>query len=136
MWSWFIVKTFIKLHIKELVWFEILLHDYHLDSSDPPGAPNAPTVTDIFKDNCTVRWEVPSFNGGAPVTGYWLERRVTSSNLWVNVQSFAIKDTFYKDIKLLEGNEFEYRVSAENKVGKGEPSPPSRPFLAKDPFGK
>lgn len=36
---------------------------------------------------------------------------------------------------LLKGCEYEFRVSAENEVGAGDPSPPSKPVFAKDPIG-
>lgn len=38
--------------------------------------------------------------------------------------------------ELLRGCEYEFRVSAENEVGAGDPSPPSKPVFAKDPIGK
>lgn len=37
--------------------------------------------------------------------------------------------------ELLKGCEYEFRVSAENEVGAGDPSPPSKPVFAKDPIG-
>ena len=38
--------------------------------------------------------------------------------------------------ELLQGCEYEFRVSAENEVGAGDPSPPSKPVFAKDPIGE
>lgn len=38
--------------------------------------------------------------------------------------------------QLLQGCEYEFRVSAENEVGAGDPSPPSKPVFAKDPIGQ
>lgn len=38
--------------------------------------------------------------------------------------------------ELLQGCEYEFRVSAENEVGTGDPSPPSKPVFARDPIGK
>ena len=37
---------------------------------------------------------------------------------------------------MVEGNEYQYRIVAENKVGEGPPGPPSQPVLAKDPWEK
>lgn len=37
--------------------------------------------------------------------------------------------------ELLQGCEYEFRVSAENEVGAGDPSPPTKPVFAKDPIG-
>lgn len=42
----------------------------------------------------------------------------------------------YLVLDLLKGCEYEFRVSAENVVGIGDPSPPSKPVFAKDPIGK
>ena len=103
---------------------------------DPPGKPKPPTVSEIFKDSCIVTWEPPSHDGGSPITGYHLERRVTSSNRWIFVTRDAISDTTFKVTDLIEGNEYEFRVAAENKVGTGPPSEPSEPFTARDPWGK
>ena len=37
---------------------------------------------------------------------------------------------------LLQGCEYEFRVSAENVVGLGDPSPATKPVFAKDPIGR
>ena len=60
---------------------------------------------------------------------------MTSSDRWIFVSRDAIKDQTYKVTDLIEGNEYEFRVAAENKVGTGPASEPSEPFTAKDPWG-
>ena len=38
--------------------------------------------------------------------------------------------------EVIEDNEYEFQVMAENKVGVGPPSSPSKPIVAKNPYGK
>jgi titin len=104
--------------------------------SEKPGAPDAPKVSEIFRDSCLVTWSLPNFDGGAKITGYHLERRLTSATRWSKVNKELIKDLFYKVTDLKHESEYEFRVSAENKAGVGSPSPPSRTIAAKDPWGE
>ncbi|XP_064646233.1 titin-like [Lineus longissimus] len=103
---------------------------------DKPGPPEAPTVSDIFKTSAVVNWQPPANDGGAPILGYHLERRLTSSSRWTKINDKIIKELTFKDDDLKEGMEYMYRVMAENKAGVGPPSEPSKPFTAKDPWDK
>ena len=47
-----------------------------------------------------------------------------------------IPDLKVKVTELMEKNDYEFRVAAENKAGIGEFSPPSKPITAKDPWDK
>ena len=104
--------------------------------SDYPGAPEAPVISEIFKESCVATYEPPQNDGGTPITGYHLERRIISSARWVRLSRNAIAELTYKVTELIEGNEYEFRVAAENKVGMGPFSPPSKPITAKDPWGR
>lgn len=55
--------------------------------TDPPGAPEAPKVSDIFKDHCTLTWEPPAEDGGSPILGYNVERAMGGSTRWLKVSS-------------------------------------------------
>jgi titin len=103
---------------------------------DPPGPPEAPTITDIYKTSAVINWQPPLNDGGSPVIGYHLERKMTSSTRWAKVNKAIITELNFKDDDLSEGMEYEYRVMAENKAGVGPPSSPSKPFKAKDPWGE
>lgn len=66
--------------------------------------------------------------------------RQNSSSLcasrWVRCNTERIHPKVeYWVMDLLKGCEYEFRVSAENEVGAGDPSPPSKPVFAKDPIG-
>jgi len=102
---------------------------------DIPGPPEAPEVKDITKTSSTVQWQPPKDDGGSPIIGYQLERHVTSSERWIKINKGTIAELEFKVTDLVEGNEYEYRVSAENKIGVGPPSSPSAKFIAKDSFG-
>ena len=91
-----------------------------LASTAVPGAPDAPTVAGIFHDNCSVAWQPPSDDGGSPITGYHLERRTTSSARWVRVNKTPVEELTLKVTDLVEANEYEFHVAAENKAGIGE----------------
>ena len=109
---------------------------FYCHLSDYPGAPEAPVISEIFKESCVATYEPPQNDGGTPITGYHLERRIISSARWVRLSRNAIAELTYKVTELIEGNEYEFRVAAENKVGMGPFSPPSKPITAKDPWGR
>lgn len=59
-----------------------------------------------------------------------------SASRWVRCNTERIHPKVeYWVMDLLKGCEYEFRVSAENEVGAGDPSPPSKPVFAKDPIG-
>ena len=105
-------------------------------SSGPPGPPEAPEVSDITKESCVLTWKPPAKDGGSPVTGYYIEKKQTTSQRWVKVKKAPISDLTYKVTDLDEGNDYEFRVMAENKVDVGPPSEPSKPITAKDALGE
>lgn len=53
---------------------------------------------------------------------------------WIIVTS-TLRHCKYSVTKLIEGKEYLFRVRAENRFGPGPPCV-SKPFIAKDPFGK
>lgn len=101
-----------------------------------PEAPEQPTVKDVFHDSALVIWNRPR-DGGKPITNYILERKEPSAKRWSRATRDPIYPaTQYRVQDLTEGCEYEFRVMAENEIGTGDPSPPSKPVLAKDPIGK
>lgn len=95
-----------------------------------------PTVREVYGTNALVLWNRPR-DGGKPITNYILEKKEPSAKRW----SRATRDplypaTQYRVQDLVEGCEYEFRVMAENELGTGDPSPPSKPILAKDPIGQ
>uniref|UniRef100_A0A8C1MWU3 Titin n=1 Tax=Cyprinus carpio TaxID=7962 RepID=A0A8C1MWU3_CYPCA len=99
-----------------------------------PGPPDAPEVTKIGKDEMTVVWAPPENDGGKSITGYILERKEKRAVRWVPVTKSPISERRMKVTNLIPNHEYQFRVKAENQVGLGEPSKPSRPITAKDPI--
>ena len=93
-------------------------------------------MSEIFKTTCVVTWKSPEDNGGCPITGYNLERRVVGTKRYLTLNKKPLTELTMNVMDLSEGMEYEFRVYAINKIGVGEPSPPSKPFTAKDPWSE
>ena len=114
--------------------FSLLL--WSLSNADKPGPPEAPTISDFTKSGCVVAWQPPKEDGGSPVTGYHVERCLATTDRWLKINKGPVAELKLAVTDLVEGNEYQFRISAENKVGVGPPSSPCPPFVAKDPFSK
>ncbi|KAG7477824.1 hypothetical protein MATL_G00073700 [Megalops atlanticus] len=73
--------------------------------------------------------------GGTKIVGYILEKRKKDTTQWVavNPPNEPIEDEKYAVKDVTEGMEYEFRVSAVNASGAGEPSGPSALVCAKNP---
>lgn len=61
-----------------------------------PDAPDAPDVSDITADSMSLSWSPPLHDGGAPVSGYVVEMRQTTSPRWVKATLTPTPDTTFK----------------------------------------
>ncbi len=68
-------------------------------------------------------------------SGYVVEKKLKNSDKWERVHEF-VGGTSCAINKLKEGQEYEFRVIAENQFGLGEPLVTEKPVLAKNPFGR
>uniref|UniRef100_A0A3B4H717 Titin n=1 Tax=Pundamilia nyererei TaxID=303518 RepID=A0A3B4H717_9CICH len=110
----------------ETVPFKVLV----LDKPSPCEGPLH--VTGVAEDRCTLVWHPPLHDGGSPITHYIIERRETSRLAWTVVSSNC-GITCYKVTKLLEGDEYMFRVMAVNSHGVSEPLE-SGAVIMKTPF--
>uniref|UniRef100_A0A669EHR6 Titin n=1 Tax=Oreochromis niloticus TaxID=8128 RepID=A0A669EHR6_ORENI len=100
---------------------------------DKPGEPQGPlVVTGITKDRCCLAWKPPLQDGGSKICHYIVERRETSRLIWTVVEQ-KVENICLKVTKLLEGNEYIFRVRAVNQYGVGAPLE-SPPVIIKDPY--
>ena len=81
-------------------------------------------------------WTAPKSDGGAPITGYFVEKKEKHATRWSRVNRESVLETSMKVKDLTEGTVYVFRVCAENKAGVGEPSQPTMPTVAKPPYGR
>lgn len=105
-------------------------------SAGVPDAPDAPSVSEVFRDSALVSWQPPANDGGSPVTGYTLERQASFSPRWTLVNKAPVAELSLKVDDLIEDNSYQFRVIAHNKAGPSEPSQPSPQIVAKDPWSE
>uniref|UniRef100_A0A8D2NQ83 Titin n=1 Tax=Zosterops lateralis melanops TaxID=1220523 RepID=A0A8D2NQ83_ZOSLA len=98
----------------------------------PPGPPSTPEVSAITKDSMVVTWGRPEDNGGAEIEGYILEKRDKDGIRWTKCNKKRLTDLRFRVTGLTDGHFYEFRVSAENAAGVGEPSEPSIFYRACD----
>ncbi|XP_018606407.2 immunoglobulin-like and fibronectin type III domain-containing protein 1 [Scleropages formosus] len=100
-----------------------------------PNSPAAPKVVSAFKDCINLSWTAPTNSGGSYILGYHLEKRKKGSNVWTSINPVdePIKDKKYAVSDVVEGTEYEFRVTAVSASGPGEPSAPSHLVVARDP---
>uniref|UniRef100_A0A3B1J4S9 Titin n=1 Tax=Astyanax mexicanus TaxID=7994 RepID=A0A3B1J4S9_ASTMX len=101
-----------------------------------PGPPDAPEVSKISKNEMTVMWCSPDNDGGKPITGYILEKKEEHGVRWTPVSKALIPGNHMTVTGLLPNHDYQFRVKAENEIGLGDASKPSRTYTARDPVDK
>jgi hypothetical protein len=100
-----------------------------------PSAPVGPIVfSDIQKTSVVITWKPCEDDGGAPLTGYYIEMREASKTSWSRVITVNADITSYCVQRLKDRQEYFFRVFAENKIGKSD-ALVSDGVTVKSPFG-
>ncbi|VDO68159.1 unnamed protein product [Heligmosomoides polygyrus] len=103
---------------------------------DRPSPPTGPLeITDISPDCCTLTWQPPKSDGGSPITNYVLEKLCLkgADPKWEKVSSF-VRNLSYVVPRLQAGEQYKFRVRAENQFGISEPLENVDPIIAKYQF--
>ena len=80
-------------------------------------------------------WKPPKSDGGSPVTGYQVEKRLSrKGSEWTKASPVETEKCNMKVTNLDEGKEYEFRVVAINEVGLGKPSSATKKLLVRDPI--
>ncbi|XP_053454060.1 myomesin-2 [Nycticebus coucang] len=93
-----------------------------------PSHPYGITLLNCDGHSMTLGWKVPKFSGGSAILGYYIDKREVHHKNWHAVDSSPIKETIFTVEDLTEGSFYEFRISATNLAGVGEPSDPSEHF--------
>ena len=102
---------------------------------DIPGPPVAPLeIVEVDTDACSLSWNQPQEDGGSSITNYIIEKCDVSRGDWVTA-SASCTQTTCRIGKLTQGNEYGFRVRAENRFGISEPIY-SEKMIARHPFGE
>lgn len=89
----------------------------------------------VFADRIKLRWEPPLADGGSEITNYIIEKRETSRPNWALVTAnISGHSTDCSVERLIEGHEYQFRVSAENQYGVGD-ARMTEPVMVKNPYG-
>ncbi|XP_023182076.1 titin-like isoform X1 [Xiphophorus maculatus] len=86
-----------------------------LEKPDPPIGPVR--IDEVNCDYVIMSWDPPSYTGGCQLENYVVEKRETTSTEWHTVSATTVRTTI-KVTKLKTGNEYQFRISAENRYGK------------------
>jgi titin len=104
--------------------------------ADKPGKPINLSVLEVMKDQIVLAWEPPTSLGNCPLKGYVIEKRDAKRNTWMPVQNVDSTTVTFAVQKLLEGNEYFFRVAADNEMGVGEAAELFDGIVAKSPYGE
>lgn len=90
-----------------------------------PDPPTNLSLTPGIQTNepaMTMDWDAPADDGGAAITGYKIERKVTGGSYATLVEDTGSTATAYIDTTPVANTSYTYRVSAINSVGTSDPS--------------
>lgn len=98
-----------------------------------PGPPKDLKITDITRSTCRLTWKPPDNDGGERIKSYYIEKKTVEGKAWTKVnpacasQSLVVPD-------LVEGQDYLFRIRAENRFGIGPALETFQRTRAKDPI--
>ncbi|XP_076821104.1 immunoglobulin-like and fibronectin type III domain-containing protein 1 [Clavelina lepadiformis] len=104
------------------------------DKYKPPAACEAPKISELTKSACVLSWPEPD-DGGSAVTGYLVEMKRIGRRNWVPQNGGRLVHERTLKVKdLSQGNEYQFRITAENEGGSGPNGKESEIITAMDPI--
>uniref|UniRef100_A0A672G2D9 Titin n=1 Tax=Salarias fasciatus TaxID=181472 RepID=A0A672G2D9_SALFA len=99
------------------------------DRCDPPGKPEAVVIT---RENVTLQWLKPKYDGGSTITGYLVEKRELPDGRWMKANFTNIIENLFTITGLTAGQSYEFRVTAKNGAGVWSTPSESVTIIAQD----
>lgn len=93
-------------------------------------------ISNVLEDSVTLTWKPPTDDGGSPVTGYNIEYRDARRTSWQKAGSVDKDTTIWTQSKLLEDNEYKFRVTAKNAKGESAPLETAEAVVPSKPMSK
>jgi len=91
----------------------------------------------MTRDSVTLTWSAPRNDGGSAVSGYVVESKSSSYYAWTSCSlGVRVGEPHFVVSNLVDGTSYEFRVIAENRSGRSDPSPPSAPVVVRDIAGR
>lgn len=63
---------------------------------DVPSAPGVPQGVETTEDSITIAWTRPRTDGGSPIIGYVIEKRLISEEKWIKATPTLVPDITYR----------------------------------------
>jgi len=101
-----------------------------LNVLDVPGVPKDVQVETVLEDFVKLSWTAPEDNGGSYITNYVIERLDPDTGKWLRTATSRFTHCNLEN--LIPNKSYQFRVSAENIYGVGEPSDPSKAVFIED----
>ena len=105
--------------------------------ADIPWAPSKPQIAGTIRTTVALSWTPPHNDGGNPVTNYVIESKASSAVGWslCNIGQ-QVSAPHFTAVGLVEGTTYQFRVFADNRVGRSEASLPSVAASVREPISE
>ncbi|XP_041794558.1 titin-like [Chelmon rostratus] len=99
------------------------------DPCDPPGKPETVVIT---RENVTLQWAKPRYDGGSTITGYVVEKRELPDGRWMKANFTNVIENQFTVTGLTGGQSYEFRITAKNGAGVWSTPSESVTIIAQD----
>uniref|UniRef100_A0A8C3BKU5 Titin n=1 Tax=Cairina moschata TaxID=8855 RepID=A0A8C3BKU5_CAIMO len=87
--------------------------------SERPLPPGKITLLDVTRNSVSLSWEKPEHDGGSRILGYIVEMQSKGSEKWSTCATVKVTEATITG--LIQGEEYTFRVSAQNEKGISDP---------------